>query len=125
MMNKLDKAKQFQDRTKQFAIDVIQLMRRISKNQIEARIIIRQVIRSATSVGANYRAACRGRSKKEFVAKLGIVIEEADESLFWLEIIRDTELLDGELIKPLLKEAGEIVAITVKSKQTAVKSLNR
>lgn len=96
MMNKLDKAKQLQDRTKKFAIDVIWLMRKISKNQIEARIIVRQVIKSATSVAANYRVACRGRSKNEFAVKLGIVIEEADESLFWLEIIRDTNLLDSQ-----------------------------
>lgn len=124
-MNKLDKAKKLKDRTKKFAIDVIRLTRKIRKDKIEARIIVRQLIKAATSVGSNYRAACRGRSKKEFIAKLGIVIEEGDESMFWLEVIRDTNLLRAELVAPLLKEAEEIVKIVVKSNQTAADSLNQ
>lgn len=123
-MNKLDKAKQLQDRTKQFAVEIVYLIRRLPKNKLEARIMGKQLLCSATSVAANYRAACRGRSKKEFIAKLGIVIEEADESMFWLEMIRDVNLIAPKTLNPLLKEAREIVRIIVKSRQTATKSLN-
>jgi four helix bundle protein len=75
--------------------------------------------RAGTSVGANYRAACRGRSKAEFVAKLGIVIEEADESGFWLELIIEGELLRAELVQPLLDEANELTSIMTRSHMTA------
>ena len=73
-------------------------------------------------MAANYRAACRARSKPEFVAKLGVVEEEADESAFWLELIIETDLLSAAKVKPLLVEAGEIVAIMASSKKTAAKS---
>ena len=73
-------------------------------------------------MAANYRAACRARSKPEFVAKLGVVEEEADESAFWLELIIETDLLSAVKVKPLLVEAGEIVAIMASSKKTAAKS---
>ena len=86
---------------------------------IEGRVIGNQLIRSGTSVGANYRAACRARSKAEFIAKLGVVIEEADESAFWLEIIIESNLLKKELIKPLLNETNEIIAIMVSSAKSA------
>ncbi|HEX6983608.1 MAG TPA: four helix bundle protein [Balneolaceae bacterium] len=123
-MNKLDLAKQFQERTKAFALAIIQLSRKLPKNR-EANVISWQILKSGTSVAANYRAACRGRSKKEFVAKIGIVVEEADETVFWLEMIRDANLLQAKFIEPLLKEGKEILAIVVKSKQTATKSLNQ
>jgi len=86
---------------------------------IEGRVIGNQLIRSGTSVGANYRAACRARSKAEFIAKLGVVIEEADESAFWLEIIIESNLLKKELVKPLLNETNEIIAIMVSSAKSA------
>ena len=73
-------------------------------------------------MAANYRAACRASSKPEFVVKLGVVEEEADETAFWLELITETELLDAEKVKPLLSEANEIVAIMASSKKTATKS---
>ncbi len=83
-----------------------------------------QLIRCGTSVGANYRAACRSRSKVEFIAKIGIVIEEADESIYWLEIIIESGLIKKELIEPLLKEADELTAIMVASRKSAIKNKN-
>ena len=77
------------------------------------------MIRSGTSVAANYGAACRARSKPEFIAKLGVVEEEAGESAFWLELIIETNLLSAAKVRPLLTEAGEIVAIMASSKKTA------
>ncbi len=84
-----------------------------------ARPIGNQLIRSGTSVGANSRAACRGRSKREFIAKLGIVVEEADETCYWLELIIEGQLLAANLVEPLLKEANEITAIMAASRKTA------
>jgi four helix bundle protein len=82
-------------------------------------VIGRQLLRSATSVGANYRAACRGRGKAEFCAKLGIVEEEADECCYWLEVLVEAKLVRESLLSPLMKEANEIVAMTVSSIRTA------
>ncbi len=78
-----------------------------------------QLIRSGTSIAANYRSACRARSKPEFIAKLGVIEEEADESAFWLELIIETNLFSAAKVRPLLTEAGEIVAIMASSKKTA------
>ncbi|HQZ66810.1 MAG TPA: four helix bundle protein, partial [Planctomycetaceae bacterium] len=83
------------------------------------RVIGKQLIRSATSVGANYRAACRGRSKAEFVAKLGIVIEESDERGYWMELIVDGELLPKERVELLMDEANQLTAIMVASRKSA------
>ena len=88
-----------------------------SKNE-ESYIVKKQLIRSATSVAANYRAVCRARSDAEFFAKLCIVVEEADDTLFWLEIIVDAEIYNIELTTPLIKEANEIVKIVSKSRKT-------
>jgi len=85
----------------------------------EARILGRQVLRSGTSVGANYRAACRARSKAEFVAKLGIVLEEADETVFWLELLLEGGIVRPEKLDALLREARELTAIFVTSLCTA------
>jgi len=94
------------------------LCRRLPRTN-EARLISDQVFRSATSVGANYRAACRGRSRAEFIAKLGIVLEEADESAFWFELLTDTGIGDPALVGPLLREANELTAIFVATINTA------
>lgn len=83
------------------------------------RAVANQIVRSATSVGANYRAACRGRSKAEFVAKLGIVIEEADECCYWLEIIIESGMIKEKLVSELHKEANELTAIFIVSAKTA------
>ncbi|MGQ0541264.1 MAG: four helix bundle protein [Blastocatellia bacterium] len=88
-------------------------------NNTSGRAISGQLIRSGTSVPANYRAACRGRSKAEFIAKLGIVEEEADESEFWLKLIIENELMEERLVTDLLREANEITAIMSTSKITA------
>ena len=108
-------------RTKQFALRIFKLVGALPQT-IQGRAVAAQLIRTGTSVAANYRAACRARSKSEFVAKLGLVEEEADESAFWLELIIETKLLDAAKVKPLLTEAGEIVAIIASSKKTAAKS---
>ena len=105
-------------RTKKFALRVIKLVDALPKT-LAGRTIGSQLIRSATSVSANYRAACRGRSKPEFIAKLGIVEEEADECCHWLEMIIEAELLEERLVVDLLREANEITAIMVASKRTA------
>jgi four helix bundle protein len=108
-------------RTKQFALRIFKLVDALPRT-IQGRAVTAQLIRSGTSVAANYRAACRARSKPEFVAKLGVVEEEADESAFWLELIIETDLLSAAKVKPLLVEASEIVAIMASSKKTAAKS---
>jgi four helix bundle protein len=109
------------EQTKQFALRIFKLVDALPQT-IQARAVAVQLIRSGTSVGANYRAACRARSKPEFIAKLGVVEEEADESAFWLELIMETNLLSATKVEPLLSEASEIVAIMASSKKTAAKS---
>lgn len=105
-------------RTKQFGLRVMNLVAALP-NTTAGRAIGNQLVRSGTSVGANYRAACRGRSKAEFVAKIGTVVEEADESAFWLEMIIEGGLLKAELVAPLLQEAEELTAIFTASARTA------
>ena len=112
--------KELKDRTKQFALRIIKLVSSLPKTLV-AQVIGRQLVKSGTSVGANYRAACRARSKAEFSAKLGIVEEEADESAFWMEIIIESGMLDEQLVQPLLDEANELVAIMVASRKTIKK----
>jgi four helix bundle protein len=107
-------------RTKQFALRVMKLVEALPTS-VAGRAIANQLMRSGTSVAANYRAACRARSKPEFIAKLGTVEEEADESAFWLELIIEGELLQEKQVRPLLTEAGELIAITAASKKTAVR----
>lgn len=105
-------------RTKQFALRIIQLVGALPKTTA-GPAIGNQLIRSGTSVGANYRAACRARSKAEFIAKLGIVVEEADESAFWLELIIEGNQMKEEKAGALLEEANELTAIFVSSRKTA------
>ena len=109
------------ERTKQFALRIFKLVG-VLPQTIQGRAVAAQLIRSGTSVAANYRAACRARSKPEFIAKLGVVEEEADESAFWLELIIETGLLSAAKVTSLLTEAGEIVAMMASSKKTAAKS---
>jgi four helix bundle protein len=105
-------------RTKQFALRVIKLVDALPKTAA-GRAIGGQLVRSGTAVGANYRAACRGRSKAEFIAKLGVVEEEADECGYWLELIIEAGLVKPELVNPLLQEANELTAIIASSRITA------
>jgi four helix bundle protein len=111
-------------RTKQFALRIMKLVGALPSN-VQGRAIASQLMRSGTSVAANYRAACRARSKAEFIAKLGTVEEEADESAFWLELIVEGELLNEKKIRPLLAEASELIAITASSRKTAASALAR
>lgn len=109
---------ELKQRTKQFALRILRLVDELP-NTIAGRVIAGQLVRAGTSVGANYRAACRGRSKADFTAKLGIVVEEADESGYWMELIIEGTLLPEERVQPLLTEANEITAIMVASVHTA------
>jgi four helix bundle protein len=85
----------------------------------EGRIIVRQLLRSVTSVAANYRAVCRVRSRADFISKLGVVLEEADESLFWLELLVEAEIASSDAVRLAIKEANELVSIFVTSLRTA------
>jgi len=105
-------------RTKGFAKMIVELCRQIPDTR-EGRLVRDQLFRAGTSVGANYRAACRARSKAEFISKMGIVLEEADESLYWLEILGETRIMAGEKLMPAMTEANELIAIFVTSLRTA------
>ena len=109
---------ELKQRTKQFALRAIRLADSLPKNFI-GKVIGSQFVRAGTSVGANYRAACRARSQAEFIAKLGIVEEEADECGYWMELIIESGLMKNTLVKPLLQEASEITAIISASRRTA------
>lgn len=108
-------------RTKSFALRIVKVVDALPATR-SANVIGNQLLRSGTSVGANYRAACRARSTAEFVAKLGIVEEEADECGYWLELLIDSGLMSEKQLVELMKEADELVAITVASIKTARKS---
>jgi four helix bundle protein len=110
--------KQLKDRTRRFAVDVIRFCRHLPAT-LEGKTVAGQIIRCGTSVGANYRASCRARSRAEWIAKLGIVEEEADETLFWLEVALEAELVAADKAKALLREADELTAIFVASLKTA------
>jgi four helix bundle protein len=105
-------------RTKEFAVQIIRLFRSLPRSE-EARVIGKQMLRSATSVGANYRAACRSRSKAEFVSKISIVLEEADETVFWLELLSHAEIISAMRTEGLLREANELTSIFVSSLRTS------
>jgi four helix bundle protein len=106
------------DRTKAFAIRIIHLFRALPPTQ-EAQIVGKQILRSGTSVGANYRSTCRARSRQEFAARIGIVLEEADETVFWLELLDETGAVKHERMADLLKEARELTAIFTTAQRTA------
>lgn len=120
---KSDFASDFRNRTKAFAISEIKFSR-VLPNSREANINANQLIRSSTSIASNYRAACRARSANEFYAKLCIVVEEADESVFWLELLSLLNLGLNQL-EPLINEGIEILYISAKSKKTSGRSLKR
>jgi four helix bundle protein len=105
-------------RTKAFALRIIKLVEALPKT-ISGRAIGNQLVRCGTGVGSNYRACCRGRSRAEFIAKIGVVEEEADESAFWMELIIEGGLLPASKVEALLKEANELVAIMASSRISA------
>ncbi|MGD0694003.1 MAG: four helix bundle protein [Terriglobia bacterium] len=107
-------------RTKRFALRIIRLFRALPKAE-EARILGRQFLRSGTGVAANYRSACRARSGADFVSKIGIALEEADETAFWLELLIEAEIISEQRLKALLAEADELVRIFSATRTTAKK----
>ena len=111
-------ADELKKRTKLFALRILKLAVALPLT-VEGNVIRGQLVRAGTSVGANYRAACRGRSKAEFIAKMGVVEEEADESAFWLEIIIEGAFLKENRVKPLLDEANELTRIMACSRISA------
>jgi four helix bundle protein len=111
-------AEQFRRRTFQFGLRIVRLTQALPKTDV-ARVIGNQLLRSGTAVGANYRAAGRGRSRAEFIAKMGIVEEECDESLYWLEMLAALDLVSAGRLKDLQCEADEILSIVVASIRTA------
>jgi four helix bundle protein len=115
---------QLRARTKRFALAAVRLISVPSKTEA-GRIIGRQLLRSATSVAANYRSACRARSRKEFGARIGVVLEEADETRFWLELLTEAELLLAPQIDGLIREATELVKIFSAAYRTASRTASR
>ena len=119
--------KELKDRTKQFSIDIVNVVSGLPLNQT-AQVLGKQILRSGTSVGANYRVVCRAKSKKDFINKLAIVIEEADETQFWIELLVSSDLIERDLASKLWKEADELIRImtaatkTLKSKSITQKS---
>ncbi|UCC29864.1 MAG: four helix bundle protein [Phycisphaerales bacterium] len=109
---------QFKQRTRAFALRVVRLVEALPESRAGA-VIGRQLLRCGTSVGANYRAACRARSRAEFVAKMGIVEEECDESLYWTELLIESGLIERTLLESLMQEADEILSLIVASIKTA------
>ena len=107
----------FKQRTKRLALRVIELVEALPKSRT-ADVIGRQLLRCGTSVGANYRSACRGKSTADVLAKLAIVEEEADETIYWLELLIEANIVSASDIKSMLKETNEIVAMTVASIKT-------
>jgi len=121
---KIEFINEIKKRTKNVALRVIHLQSKMPDNQA-SWVIGKQILRSATSVAANYRAASRARSGKEFYSKLSIVIEETDETMFWLELISDAEIFPKEKTKDLYKELNELLSIFMKARKSTKHSLNK
>ena len=114
----VEKHHQLRDRTKAFALRVIHMSDSLPRTR-SGNVIGNQILRSATGMAANYRAAGRSRSKAEFVAKIGVVIEEADETVFWLEMLRDSAIVKPTKLDHMLDEANQLLAIFAASRRTA------
>jgi four helix bundle protein len=113
---------ELKNRTKQFSLRIIRFGKSLKGDDID-KILVRQLIRSATSVAANYRAAIKAKSKKDFIYKLNVIEEEADESYFWLELIAETEIIKADKLSLLINEARELTAIFTAQGKTAKESL--
>ncbi len=113
---------EFQKRTKKFALRSFKLVEALPRT-VTGKVIANQLARSASSVGANYRAACRARSKAEFISKLGNVLEEADESCYWMELVIEGGILAARKVSSLLREGEEITAIIAAARKTSLKNL--
>lgn len=111
-----------QKRTKQFAVQIIKLVQSLERKGTAGIVIGKQILRSGTSVAANYRAVCRAKSTKDFINKLAIVVEEADETQFWIELLIEGGIVEPSMVNDLLKEASEITAIMTASKSSAIRN---
>jgi four helix bundle protein len=109
---------QFKKRTKAYGLRIMRLIESLPKT-LTARTIGGQLVRCGTSVGSNYRAACRARSRAEFISKMGIVEEESDESIYWMELLIDAGIVKQALLADLIKEGNEILCLVVASRKTA------
>jgi len=123
-MNNLEFAKRMQQRTMDFAVQAVKFFVKLPKTD-EARIPGKQFLRAGTSVGANYRAVCRAKSDADFISKMGTVVEEADESAFWLELMENSGVSSDAAIKPLKTEANELLRIFSTSLNTAKRNVGR
>ena len=121
---KFEYREQLKQRTKLFALRVVKLFQSLPRT-VESQIIGKQLLRSATSVAANYRAACRARSNPEYYSKISIVIEEADETMFWLEMLWESGIIKQELLGSLYSENEEILKIMVSSRKNSKKDSNQ
>lgn len=117
-------AESLKKRTKIFSLRIIKLVEALP-NSRTAKVIGNQLLRSGTSVGANYRAACRGRSKRDFISKVGIALEEAGETLYWIELLLEAEIFPEDRLSPLMQEANELIAILTASIKTARRSTHK
>lgn len=113
---------EFKDRTRKFGLDVIRLLQTLPRDRV-GDVIGKQLLRSATAVGANYRSACRGRSIADLISKLSIVEEEADESIYWIDLLMESEIVSSNQVSYLINEGNEIVAMTVASIKTLKKRM--
>lgn len=120
----MDLKEQIKDRTKKIGLDVIKLVGDMPAGNIALRAVSAQIVRCATSIGANYRAACRAKSDADFLNKLKIVEEETDETLYWLEILEDGNFVDSKSLDELKKETNEILSIIVASIRTVKNRIN-
>jgi four helix bundle protein len=111
-------SEELRERTKSFALRIVRLFRSLPHSP-DAQVMGKQLLRCETSVAANYRAICRARSRAEFIAKIGVVVEEADESIFWLELLSETNTVPADKMKGLVDEARELTAIFTASQRTA------
>jgi four helix bundle protein len=114
----MSEPEELRTRTKRFAVRIVKLCDALP-NKPSGWIIAKQILRSGTSIAANYRAACRSRSKAEFIAKLCIVVEEADETLYWLELLSETGLMPASKLQSLMDEADQLTAIFVTARKTS------
>ena len=120
----MDLKEQIKDRTKKKGLDVIKMVGDMPAGNIALRAVFAQIVRCATSIGANYRAACRAKSDADFLNKLKIVEEETDETLYWLEILEDGNFVDSKSLDELKKETNEILSIIVASIRTVKNRIN-
>lgn len=117
-MDNFEFGEKLKKRTKTFAVQIIKFYRNLPRTD-EARVLGRQVLRSGTSVAANYRALCRAKSNADFISKMGTVVEETDETLLWLELFEEAEIQPAATLKPLIQESDELLRIFSRSLSTA------